>query len=92
MTLLSLKNLKKSYGALAVTDGISLAQAPGEILGILGPNGAGKTTLFNLIAGTVRRLRVLSAFRAATFRRLGWQSGADWASRGPSGFRILSAG
>ena len=54
MALLSLDGLRKSYGALVVTDGISLDVAKAEIVGILGPNGAGKTTLFNLIAGTVR--------------------------------------
>ncbi len=54
MSLLELENLQKSYGALRVTDGVSLSVAQGEILGILGPNGAGKTTLFNLIAGTVK--------------------------------------
>lgn len=54
MALLSLERLCKNYGALAVTDDISLELSEGEILGILGPNGAGKTTLFNLIAGTVR--------------------------------------
>jgi branched-chain amino acid transport system ATP-binding protein len=54
MALLSLNNLNKRYGALVVTDGLSLDVSEGEILGILGPNGAGKTTLFNLIAGTVR--------------------------------------
>ena len=54
MTLLSLDNLSKTYGALKVTDGISLDVGQGELVGILGPNGAGKTTLFNLIAGTVR--------------------------------------
>jgi branched-chain amino acid transport system ATP-binding protein len=52
MTLLSLENLNKRYGALTVTDGVSMAVETGEIIGILGPNGAGKTTLFNLIAGT----------------------------------------
>ncbi|MBG1233262.1 ABC transporter ATP-binding protein [Aestuariivirga litoralis] len=54
MTLLSLSSLSKKYGALVVTDAVSLDVGKGEILGILGPNGAGKTTLFNLIAGTVR--------------------------------------
>jgi branched-chain amino acid transport system ATP-binding protein len=54
MPLLSLHNVSKSYGALKVTDGISLAVEPGQTLGILGPNGAGKTTLFNLISGDVR--------------------------------------
>lgn len=54
MSLLVLHDVSKSYGALKVTDGISLAVREGETLGILGPNGAGKTTLFNLISGDVR--------------------------------------
>ena len=54
MALLSLSNLSKKYGALVVTDALSVDVVEGEILGILGPNGAGKTTLFNLIAGTVK--------------------------------------
>jgi branched-chain amino acid transport system ATP-binding protein len=54
MSLLQLENLSKRYGALVVTDAVSLTVQKGEIVGILGPNGAGKTTLFNLVAGTVR--------------------------------------
>jgi branched-chain amino acid transport system ATP-binding protein len=54
MPLLSLDTLNKRYGALVVTDAVSLDVEQGEIVGILGPNGAGKTTLFNLVAGTVR--------------------------------------
>src|SRR5689334_21774661 len=52
--LLALDGVTKSYGALKVTDRISLQVRAGETLGILGPNGAGKTTLFNLITGDVR--------------------------------------
>lgn len=54
MPLLALQAVSKSYGALKVTDAISLSVTDGETLGILGPNGAGKTTLFNLISGDVR--------------------------------------
>ncbi len=54
MPLLEVTSLSKRYGALTVTDNVSLALHAGEALGIIGPNGAGKTTLFNLIAGTVR--------------------------------------
>jgi branched-chain amino acid transport system ATP-binding protein len=54
MALLALHAVSKSYGALKVTDGISLQLAEGETLGILGPNGAGKTTLFNLVSGDAR--------------------------------------
>jgi len=51
--MLSLRGLKKSYGAVVIADGITLDVPQGQALGILGPNGAGKTSLFNLIVGTV---------------------------------------
>ncbi|MGB4346765.1 MAG: ATP-binding cassette domain-containing protein, partial [Burkholderiaceae bacterium] len=54
MALLALQGVSKSFGALKVTDDISLSVTEGEVLGILGPNGAGKTTLFNLITGDVK--------------------------------------
>jgi branched-chain amino acid transport system ATP-binding protein len=54
MPILALHGVAKSYGALKVTDDVSLAVEAGETLGILGPNGAGKTTLFNVIGGDVR--------------------------------------
>ncbi len=53
MTILSLKNVSKSFGALTVTDDVSFDVAQGQALGIIGPNGAGKSTLFNLITGNL---------------------------------------
>jgi branched-chain amino acid transport system ATP-binding protein len=37
---------------VTAVNGVDLAVAEGELLGLFGPNGAGKTTLFNLVAGT----------------------------------------
>ncbi|MBD5787896.1 ABC transporter ATP-binding protein [Cellulosimicrobium terreum] len=58
MTAVDARDLTKSYrrkhGTTAAVDGVSLAAAEGEILGILGPNGAGKTTTVEMVAG-VRR-------------------------------------
>jgi branched-chain amino acid transport system ATP-binding protein len=51
MALLEVHDLTKRFGGLTANDGISLAVAAGELVGIIGPNGAGKTTLFNCIAG-----------------------------------------
>ena len=51
--ILRLENVSKSFGALKVTDGVSVAVPRGEALGIIGPNGAGKSTLFNLITGNL---------------------------------------
>ena len=43
--LLEIRRLSKSFGSLKAADGIDLAVARGEAVGIIGPNGAGKSTL-----------------------------------------------
>jgi branched-chain amino acid transport system ATP-binding protein len=50
---LEVRNLRKSFGGIAVTQDVSLTVQPGERRLIIGPNGAGKTTLFNQIAGEI---------------------------------------
>jgi branched-chain amino acid transport system ATP-binding protein len=49
--LLQVRGLRKTYGALAVTDAVSLDVRMGEIHAIIGPNGAGKTTLVAQLGG-----------------------------------------
>jgi branched-chain amino acid transport system ATP-binding protein len=51
--ILRLENVSKSFGALKVTDAVTVSVPRGEALGIIGPNGAGKSTLFNLITGNL---------------------------------------
>jgi branched-chain amino acid transport system ATP-binding protein len=48
---LQLQNLCKNYGALRVTDNVSVIIEAGELHAIIGPNGAGKTTLIHQISG-----------------------------------------
>jgi len=52
--LLSVEALRKAFGALAATDGVSLEVREGETHAIIGPNGAGKTTLIGQLAGNLR--------------------------------------
>jgi branched-chain amino acid transport system ATP-binding protein len=53
-SVLELRNLCKSFGALTVTNDLSFTVEPGEIHALIGPNGAGKTTLIQQIYGAVQ--------------------------------------
>ena len=53
-SLLQTDALTKRYGAILVTDKVSLDVRDGELHAIIGPNGAGKTTLINQLSGELR--------------------------------------
>ena len=53
-TGLQTEGLVKRYGALLVTDQVSLDIRAGELHAVIGPNGAGKTTLINQLSGELR--------------------------------------
>ena len=50
-SMISLKEVTRSFGDKQVLRGISLEIDKGEIFGLLGPSGAGKTTLVNILTG-----------------------------------------
>ncbi|MFG3421452.1 ATP-binding cassette domain-containing protein [Micromonospora sp. NPDC048063] len=43
-------DLRKSYGGVAVLDGLTMRVARGSVYALLGPNGAGKTTTVRILA------------------------------------------
>src|SRR5215203_2603556 len=51
MSLLSLKNVSRSFGSTRAVNDVSLDVNQGEFFGLLGPSGCGKTTTLRMIAG-----------------------------------------
>src|SRR5438309_8927332 len=50
-TMIEVRDLTKTFGAVEAVRGISFRVEAGEIVGFLGPNGAGKTTTMRILAG-----------------------------------------
>ena len=51
MGALSIRNVRKSFGAVDILKGIDIEVEAGEFLILVGPSGCGKSTLLNMIAG-----------------------------------------
>lgn len=54
MPALDIVDLKASYGANTVLDGITLGVGSGEILGLIGPSGSGKSTILRVLVGLLK--------------------------------------
>ena len=51
--LLQLDGLRKRFGGIVATDGLSLGVRRGETHAVIGPNGAGKSTLIAQVSGSL---------------------------------------
>jgi ABC-2 type transport system ATP-binding protein len=51
--IISIKNLRKSYGEKQVLKGVNLEIYPGQVIGYIGPNGAGKSTTVKILIGLI---------------------------------------
>ncbi|EUB99317.1 Monosaccharide-transporting ATPase [Rhizobium sp. CF080] len=78
-TVLSVRNISKSFGGIRAVNDVSFEVGKGEVLGLIGPNGSGKSTLFNCVLGQLRpdqgevhvNGKPVAGMRACDLNRLG---------------------
>lgn len=78
-SVLSIRNISKSFGGIKAVRDVSFDVQPREVLGLIGPNGSGKSTLFNCVLGQLRpdtgqvtvKGTSVSGMRAADLNKLG---------------------
>lgn len=56
MSLLEVKDLVVSYGAIKALKGISFSVDKGEVISLIGSNGAGKTTTLHSISNLIKKV------------------------------------
>ncbi len=69
-SMLSVKDLHVSYGAIKAVRGISFDVEEGEIVTLIGANGAGKSTTLNTISGLIKPESGSVEFRGETISGL----------------------
>jgi branched-chain amino acid transport system ATP-binding protein len=90
--LLSLDDVRVSYGAIQAVKGISLDVAEGELVALIGSNGAGKTTTLRTISGIYRPRFGRITFQGRDLTRLpAHQIVAAGVSQSPEGRQIFGA-
>lgn len=92
--LLSVNNLKKSYGDKQILNDLSFDIKKGEIVGLLGHNGAGKTTAFYITIGLIKPDQGTILFQNNDITQLPIHkrasAGIGYLSQEPSIFRSLT--
>jgi ABC-2 type transport system ATP-binding protein len=68
-SIVSARNVSKSYGATRAVDDVSFEIEKGRIMGLIGPNGAGKTTLLKAVLGLTDCQGSLSVMGLDPFRQ-----------------------
>jgi ABC-2 type transport system ATP-binding protein len=68
-SLVSARNVSKSFGSVRAVDDVSFDIDKGRIMGLIGPNGAGKTTLLKAVLGLTDCEGSLSVLGLDPFRQ-----------------------
>ena len=70
MSLLSVKDLRVSYGAIEAVKGISLEVEEGQVVSLIGTNGAGKTTTLRTLSGLLKPVGGQIKFNGKSLKKI----------------------
>ncbi|KYG67384.1 ABC transporter ATP-binding protein [Bdellovibrio bacteriovorus] len=94
MSMLTIKEISKTFKKRKVVDGASFSVESGQVVGLLGPNGAGKTTSFYMVVGLVQpdsgtiNIDETNISQEPMYRRA--REGLSYLAQEPSIFRKLT--
>lgn len=91
MSLLDVRDLHVSYGAIKALRGVSFKVEPGQVVSLVGANGAGKSTTLNAISGLLKPVRGQIVFNQTDIT--GWRADRVTASglvQVPEGRQIIA--
>lgn len=91
MSLLDVRDLHVSYGAIKALRGVSFKVEPGQVVSLVGANGAGKSTTLNAISGLLKPVRGQIVFSQMDIT--GWRADRVTASglvQVPEGRQIIA--
>jgi len=87
MIVMTIQNLKKSFGGNEVLHNVSLVLKEGDRLGLVGVNGCGKTTLLKILAGLDRQDE--GSVALAKGFRIGYLAQQNQAPKGKTVYEVL---
>ncbi len=87
MIVMTIQNLKKSFGGNEVLHNVSLVLREGDRLGLVGVNGCGKTTLLKILAGLDRQDE--GSIALAKGFRIGYLAQQNEVPRGKTVYEVL---
>ncbi len=68
--MITVTNLRKTYGTRTAVDDLSFGLAAGRVTGFVGPNGAGKSTTMRMMVGLTRPDRGIVAYDGVNYTDL----------------------